>query len=211
MKRFHVHLGVPDLSASIRFYSGLFGQAPTVQKDDYAKWMLDDPRVNFAISQRGRDAGVNHLGLQAESADELAGIRAQFEAADAKATVAEPGAQLLLREIGQALGDRSAGNRLGGVSHAGFDSAVRIGHRGSKSCGELLLTEFNVRIDARQSGQRLGRVLLTRPRYARSRLQRAVPLHRQLRAQHHGRVDPDAGRRRPLPRLQRRLATDAAR
>jgi catechol 2,3-dioxygenase-like lactoylglutathione lyase family enzyme len=92
MKRFHVHLGVPDLPASIRFYSGLFGMVPTVQKVDYAKWMLDDPRINFAISQRGRTAGLNHLGLQAESADELAGIRAQFETADASATVADPGA-----------------------------------------------------------------------------------------------------------------------
>ena len=92
MKRFHVHLGVPDLPASIRFYSGLFGMAPAVQKDDYAKWMLDDPRVNFAISQRGAAAGLNHLGLQAESAEELAGIRTHFEAADASATHAEPGA-----------------------------------------------------------------------------------------------------------------------
>ncbi len=92
MKRFHVHLGVPDLAASIRFYSGLFGMTPTVQKPDYAKWMLDDPRVNFAISSRGPKTGLNHLGLQAESADELAGIRTQFEAADASATVAETGA-----------------------------------------------------------------------------------------------------------------------
>ena len=92
MKRFHVHLGVPDLDASIRFYSGLFGMAPSVRKDDYAKWMLDDPRVNFAISHRGRAPGLNHLGLQAESADELAGIRMQFDAADASSTVAEPGA-----------------------------------------------------------------------------------------------------------------------
>ncbi|HQR09767.1 MAG TPA: ArsI/CadI family heavy metal resistance metalloenzyme [Casimicrobiaceae bacterium] len=92
MKRFHVHLGVPDLDASIRFYSGLFGMSPTVQKPDYAKWMLDDPRVNFAISSRGRKTGLNHLGLQAESADELAAIRTRFESADAKATVAEPGA-----------------------------------------------------------------------------------------------------------------------
>ena len=75
MKRFHVHLGVPDLAASIRFYSGLFGMPPTVQKTDYAKWMLDDPRVNFAISHRGARPALNHLGLQAESADELAGIR----------------------------------------------------------------------------------------------------------------------------------------
>ena len=92
MKRFHVHLGVPDISASVRFYSDLFGTAPSVHKADYAKWMLDDPRVNFAISQRGRAPGLNHLGVQAETADELAGIRTQFEAADAKSTVAETGA-----------------------------------------------------------------------------------------------------------------------
>jgi lactoylglutathione lyase len=82
MKRFHVHLGVADLAASIRFYSSLFEMPPSVEKPDYAKWMLDDPRVNFAISQRGSRAGLNHLGLQAESAAELAGIRAQFAAAD---------------------------------------------------------------------------------------------------------------------------------
>ena len=83
MKRFHVHLGVPDLAASIRFYSELFGMPPTVAKPDYAKWMLDDPRVNFAISHRGARAGLNHLGLQAESSDELADIRERFVAADA--------------------------------------------------------------------------------------------------------------------------------
>jgi len=90
MKRFHVHLGVPDLAASIRFYSNLFGMPPTVEKPDYAKWMLDDPRVNFAISHRGARAGLNHLGLQAESSDELADIRAGFAAADADAVYDEP-------------------------------------------------------------------------------------------------------------------------
>jgi catechol 2,3-dioxygenase-like lactoylglutathione lyase family enzyme len=83
MKRFHVHLGVPDLAESVRFYSNLFGMAPAVEKPDYAKWMLDDPRVNFAISQRGARVGLNHLGLQAESETELAGLRTQFDAADA--------------------------------------------------------------------------------------------------------------------------------
>ena len=90
MKRFHVHLGVPDLDASIRFYAGLFGFAPTVRKDDYAKWMLEDPRVNFAISQRANGRkGLNHLGLQAESADELSEIERRFLQADASSTVAE--------------------------------------------------------------------------------------------------------------------------
>ena len=90
MKRFHVHLGVPELAASIRFYSDLFGMPPTVEKPDYAKWMLDEPRVNFAISQRGARVGLNHLGLQAESAEELAEIRTQFAAADAAALSDEP-------------------------------------------------------------------------------------------------------------------------
>ena len=97
MKRFHVHLGVEDLAASIRFYSGLFGQAPTVEKGDYAKWMIDDPRINFAISRRGgaeghHRVGLNHLGLQVDGADELAAVRAQFAAADATTLTDEPDA-----------------------------------------------------------------------------------------------------------------------
>jgi catechol 2,3-dioxygenase-like lactoylglutathione lyase family enzyme len=63
MKRFHVHVAVDDLDHNIRFYSSLFGAEPSVKKDDYAKWMLDDPRVNFAISRRGDTPGVNHLGI----------------------------------------------------------------------------------------------------------------------------------------------------
>jgi predicted enzyme related to lactoylglutathione lyase len=71
MKRFHVHVAVDDLKQSIRFYSALFAAEPSVIKTDYAKWMLDDPRVNFAISTRGRQAGLDHLGIQVESRDEL--------------------------------------------------------------------------------------------------------------------------------------------
>jgi hypothetical protein len=85
MKRFHVHVNVEQLDNSIRFYSILFGAAPTVVKPDYAKWMLDDPRVNFAISQRGRQVGVDHLGMQAEDDAELAAIGARLQAADAVA------------------------------------------------------------------------------------------------------------------------------
>jgi catechol 2,3-dioxygenase-like lactoylglutathione lyase family enzyme len=76
MKRFHVHVAVDDLAANIRFYSTVFGTQPTVVKDDYAKWMLDDPRVNFAISSRGAKPGVDHLGLQVDSDAELAALRA---------------------------------------------------------------------------------------------------------------------------------------
>jgi len=90
MRRFHVHLGVSDLSASIRFYSDLFGMPPSVEKPDYAKWMLEDPRVNFAISHRSSRTGLNHLGLQAESAEELAAIRTQFAAADSEKVFDEP-------------------------------------------------------------------------------------------------------------------------
>ena len=71
MKRLHVHVAVDDLPKSIRFYSVMFAAEPAVTKPDYAKWMLDDPRVNFAISQRGAEPGLNHLGMQVESADEL--------------------------------------------------------------------------------------------------------------------------------------------
>ena len=92
MKRFHVHVSVDDLAASIRFYSSIFGVGPAVEKSDYAKWMLEDPRINFAISNRGGKAGVNHLGLQVDSADELAALRAQVARADIAADD-EPAAQ----------------------------------------------------------------------------------------------------------------------
>ncbi|MGY3690495.1 catechol 2,3-dioxygenase-like lactoylglutathione lyase family enzyme [Bradyrhizobium sp. USDA 3240] len=71
MKRMHVHVAVKDIQQSVGFYSALFGAEPTVVKSDYAKWMLDDPRVNFAISTRGREPGLDHLGIQVESAEEL--------------------------------------------------------------------------------------------------------------------------------------------
>jgi len=82
MKRFHVHVSVPDLDASIRFYSTLFGAEPAVVKSDYAKWMLEDPRVNFAVSRRGGKTGVNHLGLQTDSDAELEAINVQLQQAD---------------------------------------------------------------------------------------------------------------------------------
>ena len=81
MKRFHVHVAVPDLHDSIRFYSAIFGIQPSVVKPDYAKWMLDDPRVNFAISERGGAAGINHLGLQVDSDAELQTLHGQLQAA----------------------------------------------------------------------------------------------------------------------------------
>ena len=83
MKRLHVHVGVHDLDQSIAFYSTLFGARPTVTKPDYAKWMLDDPRVNFAISGNHHAAkGIEHLGIQVESDDELAEVYGRLKAAD---------------------------------------------------------------------------------------------------------------------------------
>ena len=79
MNRLHVHVAVADLDQSIAFYRTLFGTAPSVVEPDYAKWMLDDPRINFAISTRGQRTGLGHLGFQTDTADELATLR---EAAD---------------------------------------------------------------------------------------------------------------------------------
>ena len=75
MKRFHIHLAVDNLQHNIAFYSALFQTEPSVIHDDYAKWMLDDPRINFAISSRGRQTGLDHLGMQVESESELQQIQ----------------------------------------------------------------------------------------------------------------------------------------
>lgn len=83
MKRLHVHVGVEDIDASIRFYSTLFAAEPAVTKADYAKWMLEDPRVNFAISTGQHAAkGIEHLGIQVESEEELAEVYTRLKAAD---------------------------------------------------------------------------------------------------------------------------------
>jgi catechol 2,3-dioxygenase-like lactoylglutathione lyase family enzyme len=83
MKRMHLHVSVPDLDQSIRFYATLFGAEPSVVKDDYAKWMLDDPRVNFAISTH-REPGLEHVGIQVDSAAELSELSARLKAAGAE-------------------------------------------------------------------------------------------------------------------------------
>lgn len=83
MKRMHLHVSVPDLAQSIRFYETLFSAAPVVVKDDYAKWMLDDPKVNFAISERARATGIDHIGIQVDSADELGELAGRLKAAGA--------------------------------------------------------------------------------------------------------------------------------
>lgn len=89
MKRMHVHVAVEDLSQSIGFYSALFATKPVVVKPDYAKWMLDDPRVNFAISTRGKQPGLDHLGIQVESKGELSDVYRRLR--QAGGTVLEQG------------------------------------------------------------------------------------------------------------------------
>jgi catechol 2,3-dioxygenase-like lactoylglutathione lyase family enzyme len=81
MKRFHVHVAVEALDATIEFYSTVFGMAPTVRKPDYAKWMVDDPRINFAISKGTGAPGIDHLGIQVDSDGELAALREQVAGA----------------------------------------------------------------------------------------------------------------------------------
>jgi catechol 2,3-dioxygenase-like lactoylglutathione lyase family enzyme len=90
MKRMHVSLAVANLDDSIRFYSGLFGAEPTVKKPDYAKWMLDDPRLNFSLTARGAKPGVDHLGIQAEDETELDEVYARLRASEG--AIAEEGA-----------------------------------------------------------------------------------------------------------------------
>jgi catechol 2,3-dioxygenase-like lactoylglutathione lyase family enzyme len=82
MKRLHVHVSVDDLAQSVRFYSTLFAAEPSVAKSDYAKWMLDDPRVNFAISTRSGESGLDHLGIQVETTDELHEVYGRLKQAD---------------------------------------------------------------------------------------------------------------------------------
>ncbi|MDX5482390.1 MAG: VOC family protein [Hymenobacteraceae bacterium] len=89
MKRFHVNVRVKNLQESTAFYTALFGAEPTVRKEDYAKWMLDDPRINFAISLHPENAGIEHLGIQAESEEELAEVYGRLK--EAKGKIREEG------------------------------------------------------------------------------------------------------------------------
>ena len=86
MKRLHIHVGVENIEESVRFYSALFGAAPVKTKEDYAKWLLDDPHVNFAVSTRAKTTGVDHLGIQVDDEAELTALRGWIEAADLPVT-----------------------------------------------------------------------------------------------------------------------------
>jgi catechol 2,3-dioxygenase-like lactoylglutathione lyase family enzyme len=115
MKRFHVHVAVDDLKQSIGFYSALFAAEPSVIKTDYAKWMLDDPRVNFAISTRGRQPGLDHLGIQAESGDEQRYLLTAAQGGRQHRRARPNG--LLLRQVRKIMDRRPGRYLLGNVLH----------------------------------------------------------------------------------------------
>lgn len=89
MKRFHIHISVEDLNKNVQFYSQLFNSEPTLLKNDYAKWVLEDPAVNFAISNRASKVGLDHVGIQTDSDEELTQLREQLEAAGVKGVAQE--------------------------------------------------------------------------------------------------------------------------
>ena len=185
MKRLHVHVAVEDLSQAIQFYSTLFAADPAVVKDDYAKWMLDDPRVNFAISMRGRKVGLDHLGIQVETADELEEVYRP----PAQSGSADPGRRqhrLLLREVREVLDRRSAGIsweafRTTGESTFYGQSAKRAD--GVRLAGQAVSANCCAAAGGRRTQARVP--LLLRASVHVETPQCAVPVHAQFRALGH--------------------------
>jgi arsenate reductase len=116
MKRLHVHVSVEDIAQSVGFYSTLFAAEPAVLKPDYAKWMLDDPRVNFAISARGGKAGLDHFGIQVETQDELQAVYGRLRQAD-RPVLMEGATTCCYAKVGKGLDHRPAGSLLGNLPH----------------------------------------------------------------------------------------------
>jgi predicted enzyme related to lactoylglutathione lyase len=169
MKRIHVHVGVEDLPNAIGFYSALFAAQPTVVKPDYAKWMLDDPRVNFAISTRGKQPGLDHLGIEVESQDELQEVYARLHKAGGD--VIEQGQTSCC----YAKSEKSWIDDPAGIS---WETFFTMGESTHNPC-------------------RNRRRLAARRSLAHGRsVQRSVPMHRQLGALDHGRGHPEQARRR---------------
>jgi catechol 2,3-dioxygenase-like lactoylglutathione lyase family enzyme len=139
MKRFHVHVGVKDLKQSVRFYSALFAAQPAVLKDDYAKWQLDDPRINFAISTRAPKVGVDHLGIQAEDGAELEEIGSRLAQAEV-ATTPQKGVSCCYARSDKYWTIDPQGvawesfHTLGTVPVFGEDRAAQAGKTGSACC-----------------------------------------------------------------------------
>jgi catechol 2,3-dioxygenase-like lactoylglutathione lyase family enzyme len=139
MKRFHVHIAVDQLETNIRFYSALFGCEPAVVKPDYAKWMLDDPRVNFAISQRGARVGLDHLGIQVETETALEEVNHRLDEA-ALPVAAQKGAACCYAQSDKYWTMDPQGipweafHSLAEIPVFGGDSAVRLKSAASACC-----------------------------------------------------------------------------
>ena len=123
MKRLHVHVSVTDLAQSIGFYRTLFATEPSVVKPDYAKWMLDDPRVNFAISTRSGAAGLDHLGIQVETPDELHEVYDRLRQAD-RPVLEEGATTCCYAQLGKVLDHRPAGSFLGDLPDHGREHGL---------------------------------------------------------------------------------------
>ena len=186
MKRLHVHVSVKDLPASIRFYRTLFGAEPAVTQPDYAKWMLEDPRVNFAISMNRQPVGVNHLGFQVETDEELRGMRAQLEAADARMVEENEQPCCYAKSDKYWVTDPTGiawetFHTLGRIPVYGEDTAVfnhgESSHAG-RSAGRRMLRSRAASASLPVAAQNDRRADLQRPFF----------MHRQLGAQHLGRV-----------------------
>jgi catechol 2,3-dioxygenase-like lactoylglutathione lyase family enzyme len=182
MKRLHVHVSVKDLAASIRFYRTLFDAEPVVTKPDYAKWMLEDPRVNFAISAHRQPVGINHLGLQVDTDEELRGMRAQLEAADAHMVEEKQQACCYARiSTGSLIPRESRGK-----------PSILLAE--SRSTARIRRSSITALRSSRSRALRLGAAFRRRnlsPRRVAARndgadLQRPVFMHGQLGAQHPG-------------------------
>ena len=142
MKRMHVHVSVEDIAKAVGFYSALFAAKPAVMKHDYAKWMLDDPRVNFAISTRGREPGLDHLGIQAERADELQEVYACLRRAGG--AILEQGNTTCCCPVREIVDYRSRRNFVGDVPHHWRGHALRHQHsegRADRTCKSVLRAE----------------------------------------------------------------------
>jgi catechol 2,3-dioxygenase-like lactoylglutathione lyase family enzyme len=184
MKRLHVHVAVDDLPRSVGFYSALFAAQPAVLKPDYAKWLLDDPRVNFAISTRGREPGLDHLGIQAENGDELKEIYARLRTAGGE--IIEQGQTTCCYAKSEKILDRRPRRHfLGNVLHHRRQHRLRRRQRRAHAAHrarEVLLRATNrAREYLRLHGGVSGR--------GRPTLQRALSLYRQFGSLDHCRSD----------------------
>ena len=184
MKRLHVHVAVDNLDTAIGFYSTLFAATPSVVKPDYAKWMLDDPRVNFAISMRGAKTGLNHLGIQVETESELAEVYGRLNKAGAP--VLEEGKTTCC----YAKSEKSWIDDPAGISWETF-----------LTTGES--TDYG---NSRPQDVRVAAVRMLRGSAAHDAVQRPVSVHGKLGALDHGRIHPAQGRSRTLPAPSRPAA-----